>query len=45
MQVLNQSNSGAIEFWNEDDAKVAKEAMHCAEVDGISMFKSITHLR
>ena len=45
MYEFYQNNSGAIEFWNEDDAKVAEEAMHCAEVDGISLFKSITHLR
>jgi hypothetical protein len=23
-----------VEFWNEDDARAAEEALHCAEVDG-----------
>ena len=27
-------DTGVIEYWNEDDAKRAEEAMHCAEVGG-----------
>ncbi|KAF8885915.1 hypothetical protein CPB85DRAFT_1336790 [Mucidula mucida] len=27
-------DTGMVEFWNEDDARMAEEAMHCAEVDG-----------
>ncbi|KAG6865946.1 hypothetical protein C0991_010201 [Blastosporella zonata] len=28
------ADTGTVEFWNEDDARTAEEAMHCAEVDG-----------
>ena len=27
-------DTGAVEFWNEDDARAAEGAMHCAEIDG-----------
>jgi hypothetical protein len=27
-------DTGMVEFWNEDDARAAEEALHCAEVDG-----------
>ncbi|KAJ3726568.1 hypothetical protein FB446DRAFT_467958 [Lentinula raphanica] len=27
-------DTGMIEFWNEDDARCAEEAMHCADVEG-----------
>ncbi|KAJ8508292.1 hypothetical protein ONZ45_g9420 [Pleurotus djamor] len=27
-------DTGIVEFWNEDDAKQAEDALHCAEVDG-----------
>ncbi|GLB42130.1 putative RNA recognition motif containing protein [Lyophyllum shimeji] len=27
-------DTGTIEFWNEDDARAAEEAMHCADVEG-----------
>ncbi|TEB34344.1 hypothetical protein FA13DRAFT_1789463 [Coprinellus micaceus] len=27
-------DTGIIEFWNENDARAAEEAMHCAEVEG-----------
>lgn len=28
------ADTGVIEFWNEDDARQAEEAMHCADVEG-----------
>ena len=28
------SDQGIVEFWREEDAREAEEAMHCAEVDG-----------
>ena len=28
------SDSGIVEFWREEDARIAEEAMHCFEVDG-----------
>ncbi|KAG6830032.1 hypothetical protein H0H87_009495 [Tephrocybe sp. NHM501043] len=28
------ADTGTVEFWNEDDARAAEEAMHCADVDG-----------
>ncbi|KAF5389609.1 hypothetical protein D9757_004233 [Collybiopsis confluens] len=27
-------DTGIIEFWNEDDARIAEEAMHCSDVEG-----------
>lgn len=27
-------DTGMVEFWNEEDARQAEEAMHCAEVEG-----------
>lgn len=27
-------DTGMVEFWNEEDAQHAEEAMHCADVDG-----------
>lgn len=27
-------DSGIVEFWDEDEARIAEEAMHCVEVDG-----------
>ncbi|KAF9530219.1 hypothetical protein CPB83DRAFT_851194 [Crepidotus variabilis] len=27
-------DTGLVEFWSEEDARVAEEAMHCAEVEG-----------
>ncbi|KAJ3905511.1 hypothetical protein F5879DRAFT_736435 [Lentinula edodes] len=27
-------DTGMIEFWNEDDARSAEEAMHCADIEG-----------
>ncbi|KAG6895972.1 hypothetical protein C0992_011207 [Termitomyces sp. T32_za158] len=27
-------DTATVEFWNEDDARAAEEAMHCADVDG-----------
>ncbi|KIK68690.1 hypothetical protein GYMLUDRAFT_54276 [Collybiopsis luxurians FD-317 M1] len=27
-------DTGIIEFWNEDDARTAEDAMHCADVEG-----------
>ena len=38
-----QNDSGAIEFWNEDNAKVAEEDMHCAEVDGYNIAVQVYH--
>ena len=43
MQVQNQNESGVIEFWNEDNAKVAEEVMHCAEVDGYNIAVQVCH--
>ena len=43
MQVQNQNESGVIEFWNEDNVKVAKEVMHCAEVDGYNITVQVYH--
>jgi hypothetical protein len=28
------SDTGVVEFWREEDAQVAEEAMHCADVEG-----------
>lgn len=28
------ADTGVVEFWSEDDARQAEEAMHCAEVEG-----------
>ncbi|EGO29612.1 hypothetical protein SERLADRAFT_433578 [Serpula lacrymans var. lacrymans S7.9] len=28
------SDTGVVEFWREEDARMAEEAMHCAEVEG-----------
>ncbi|KAG6830599.1 hypothetical protein H0H92_015880 [Tricholoma furcatifolium] len=28
------AETGTVEFWNEDDARTAEDAMHCADVDG-----------
>ncbi|KAH0835869.1 hypothetical protein J3R83DRAFT_9745 [Lanmaoa asiatica] len=28
------SDTGVVEFWREEDARIAEEAMHCFEVDG-----------
>ena len=28
------ADTGVVEFWNEDDARQAEEAMHCADVEG-----------
>ncbi|KAH7925447.1 hypothetical protein BV22DRAFT_1034015 [Leucogyrophana mollusca] len=28
------SDTGVVEFWREDDARIAEEAMHCSEVEG-----------
>ncbi|RDB29896.1 Polyadenylate-binding protein, cytoplasmic and nuclear [Hypsizygus marmoreus] len=28
------TDTGTVEFWNEDDARAAEEAMHCAEIEG-----------
>ncbi|OJA12539.1 hypothetical protein AZE42_07178 [Rhizopogon vesiculosus] len=28
------SDTGVVEFWREEDARIAEEAMHCAEVEG-----------
>jgi polyadenylate-binding protein len=27
-------DTGMVEFWNEEDAQMAEEALHCAEVEG-----------
>jgi polyadenylate-binding protein len=27
-------DTGTVEFWNENDARAAEQAMHCAEVNG-----------
>ena len=43
MQVQNQNKSSVIEFWNEDDAKVAEEVMHCAEVDRRDSMQRLSH--
>ncbi|KAF8221063.1 hypothetical protein L208DRAFT_1426715 [Tricholoma matsutake] len=28
------ADTGIVEFWNEDDARAAEEALHCADVEG-----------
>lgn len=28
------SDTGVVEFWREEDARIAEEAMHCFEVEG-----------
>ena len=43
MQVQNQNDSGVIEFWNEDNAEVSEEDMHCAEVDGYHIAIQVYH--
>lgn len=34
---------GMVEFWNEEDAQVAEEALHCAEVEGQNIAVQIYH--
>lgn len=28
------ADTGIVEFWNEQDAQIAEEALHCADIDG-----------
>jgi polyadenylate-binding protein len=28
------SDTGVVEFWREEDARIAEEAMHCVDVEG-----------
>jgi RNA recognition motif-containing protein len=30
-------DTGMVEFWNEEDAQMAEEALHCAEVEGLNI--------
>lgn len=34
---------GIVEFWNEEDAQVAEEALHCADVEGQNIAVQIYH--
>lgn len=38
-------DTGVVEYYNEDDAKMAEEAMHCAEVDGQNIAVQVYHPR
>ncbi|KAJ3818939.1 hypothetical protein F5880DRAFT_1616913 [Lentinula raphanica] len=38
-------DTGMIEFWNEDDARCAEEAMHCADVEGQNIAVQVYQLR
>ncbi|KAG6861390.1 hypothetical protein C0995_000796 [Termitomyces sp. Mi166 len=39
------ADTGTVEFWNEDDARAAEEAMHCADVDGHNIAVQIYQAR
>ncbi|KIY72694.1 hypothetical protein CYLTODRAFT_388262 [Cylindrobasidium torrendii FP15055 ss-10] len=39
------AETGMVEFWDEDDAKAAEEALHCADVDGQNIVVQIFHGR
>ncbi|TFK26546.1 hypothetical protein FA15DRAFT_679488 [Coprinopsis marcescibilis] len=36
-------DTGIVEFWNENDARNAEEAMHCAEVEGQNIAVQVYH--
>ncbi|CAL1699509.1 unnamed protein product [Somion occarium] len=38
-------NTGIVEYWREEDARVAEEAMHCAEVEGQNIAVQIWHAK
>lgn len=38
-------DAGLVEFWREEEAKVAEENMHCAEVGGSSIVVQVYHPR
>ncbi|KAG5652795.1 hypothetical protein H0H81_003625 [Sphagnurus paluster] len=38
-------DTGTIEFWNEDDARAAEEAMHCADVEGQNIAVQLYQVR
>ncbi|KAG9313592.1 hypothetical protein JVU11DRAFT_5922 [Chiua virens] len=35
------SDTGVVEFWREEDARIAEEAMHCFELDGQNIAVSV----
>ncbi|KAG5644699.1 hypothetical protein DXG03_007922 [Asterophora parasitica] len=39
------ADTGTVEFWNEDDARAAEEAMHCADVEGQNIAVQIYQAR
>ncbi|KAF8068850.1 hypothetical protein FPV67DRAFT_1093367 [Lyophyllum atratum] len=39
------ADTGTIEFWNEDDARAAEEAMHCADVEGQNIAVQVYQVR
>ncbi|KAF5379227.1 hypothetical protein D9615_005867 [Tricholomella constricta] len=39
------ADTGTIEFWNEDDARAAEEAMHCADIEGQNIAVQIYQAR
>jgi polyadenylate-binding protein len=38
-------DTGMVEFWREEDARVAEEAMHCVEMEGQNIAVQIYHPR
>ncbi|KAG5736174.1 hypothetical protein E4T56_gene15614, partial [Termitomyces sp. T112] len=39
------ADTASVEFWNEDDARAAEDAMHCADVDGHNIAVHVYHAR
>ncbi|KAG2139512.1 hypothetical protein BD769DRAFT_1698241 [Suillus cothurnatus] len=39
------SDTGVVEFWREEDAQVAEEAMHCADVEGQNIAVTVYQAR
>ncbi|KAH7913313.1 hypothetical protein BJ138DRAFT_1111574 [Hygrophoropsis aurantiaca] len=39
------SDTGVVEFWSEDDARIAEEALHCSEVEGQNIAVQIYQAR
>ena len=38
-------NTGVVEFWREEDAKIAEQLMHCAEIEGQNIAVQIWHAK